>query len=104
MLRTSWSRSFRAPSLSDLYSADSESADWAKDYVYCEANGISAADCPNRQYTTTRTSNEDLKEETADTWNFGVAYSPVDDLNLPGLLHHQDRGRDPAELPAVSHL
>ncbi|WP_257978637.1 TonB-dependent receptor domain-containing protein, partial [Aeromonas salmonicida] len=31
---------------------------------------------------TTRTSNEELKEETADTWNFGVAYSPVDDLNL----------------------
>lgn len=82
MLRTSWSRSFRAPSLSDLYAADSFSADWAKDYVYCEANGISAADCPNRQYDTTRTSNEELKEETADTWNFGVAYSPLDDLNL----------------------
>ncbi|WP_139379724.1 TonB-dependent receptor, partial [Zoogloea sp. LCSB751] len=58
MLRTSWSRSFRAPSLSDLYAADSYSADWAKDYVYCKANGISAADCPNRQYDTTRTSNE----------------------------------------------
>ncbi|CAM4069286.1 TonB-dependent receptor plug domain-containing protein [Aeromonas bestiarum] len=82
MLRTSWSRSFRAPSLSDLYSADSESADWAKDYVYCEANGISAAACPNQQYTTIRTANENLKEETADTWNFGVAYSPLDELNL----------------------
>ncbi|MDO2948110.1 TonB-dependent receptor plug domain-containing protein [Aeromonas simiae] len=82
MLRTSWSRSFRAPSLSDLYSADSFSADWGKDYVYCQANGIAAADCPNQQYDTTRTSNEDLKEETADTWNFGFSYSPLEDLNL----------------------
>ena len=103
MLRTSWSRSFRAPSLSDLYSADSESADWAKDYVYCEANGISAADCPNRQYTTTRTSNEDLKEETADTWNFGVAYSPVDDLNL-SLDYYTIKIEDVIQLNSLQSL
>jgi iron complex outermembrane recepter protein len=82
MFRTSWSQSFRAPSLQDLYAANADSADWAKDYVYCQNNGISAADCPNQQYTTVRTSNEELKEETANTLNFGASYSPVDDLNF----------------------
>ncbi|MBZ6067305.1 TonB-dependent receptor [Aeromonas schubertii] len=80
MFRTSWSQSFRAPGLDDLYAADSYSADFAKDYVYCQANGI--ANCPEEQYSTTRQSNKNLKEETADTFGIGVAYTPLDNLNL----------------------
>ena len=58
-----------------LASDDSESADWAGITSTAGQRHLSAATDPNRQYTTTRTSNEDLKEETADTWN-GVARRP----------------------------
>ncbi|MGL5567324.1 MAG: TonB-dependent receptor domain-containing protein, partial [Plesiomonas sp.] len=80
MFRTSWSQSFRAPGLNDLYAADAQSADFAKDYVYCQANGI--ANCSEAQYETTRQSNKNLKEETADTFTIGAAYNPLDNLNL----------------------
>ncbi|BCN22959.1 TonB-dependent receptor plug domain-containing protein [Vibrio alfacsensis] len=82
MFRAGAGMGFRAPSLSNLYGADSESNDYAKDYVYCEANGISDAECPEKQYTTTRTSNEDLDAETSTSFNFGVSYSPIEDLGL----------------------
>ncbi|MGF1687965.1 TonB-dependent receptor [Photobacterium japonica] len=82
MFRAGAGLGFRAPSLSNLYGADSESNDYAKDYVYCEANGISDADCPEKQYSTTRTSNEDLDAEKSRSFNFGISYSPVDDLDL----------------------
>ncbi len=82
MFRTGTGMGFRAPSLSNLYGADSESNDWAKDYVYCEANGISDAECPERQYTATRTSNEDLDAEKSLSFNFGVSYSPIEDLDV----------------------
>ncbi|CAJ1780173.1 Vitamin B12 transporter BtuB [Aeromonas hydrophila] len=80
LLRTSWSQSFRAPGLEDLYAADADSADFAKDYVSCQANGV--ANCPEEQYSTVRQSNKNLKEETADTFGIGAAYSPIDNLNL----------------------
>ncbi|KAB0670035.1 TonB-dependent receptor [Aeromonas veronii] len=80
MFRTSWSQSFRAPGLNDLYAADAQSADFAKDYVYCQANGV--ANCSEDQYMTTRQSNKNLKEETANTFTIGTAYNPLDNLNL----------------------
>lgn len=80
MFRTSWSQSFRAPGLNDLYAADAQSADFAKDYVYCQANGV--ANCAEEQYETTRQSNKNLKEETANTFTIGTAYNPLDNLNL----------------------
>ncbi|MGL5298587.1 MAG: TonB-dependent receptor domain-containing protein, partial [Plesiomonas sp.] len=80
MFRTSWSQSFRAPGLDDLYAADSFSADYAKDYVRCNATGT--ANCPEKQYDVTRQSNKNLKEETADTFTIGAAYNPLDNLNL----------------------
>ncbi|MGL4921542.1 TonB-dependent receptor [Aeromonas sp. 30P] len=80
MFRTSWSQSFRAPGLNDLYAADAQSADFAKDYVSCQANGV--ANCAEEQYETTRQSNKNLKEETANTFTIGTAYNPLDNLNL----------------------
>ncbi|GHA59955.1 TonB-dependent receptor [Photobacterium aphoticum] len=82
MFRAGAGLGFRAPSLSNLYGADSESNDYAKDYVYCEANNISDADCPEKQYSTTRTSNEDLDAEKSRSFNFGLSYSPLEDLDL----------------------
>ena len=86
MFRTSWSRSFRAPGLDDLYAADSFSADFAKDYVSCAANGTT--NCPEEQFDTTRKANKTLKEETADTFTIGTAYNPIDNLNLSLDYYH----------------
>ncbi|MDF5326828.1 TonB-dependent receptor, partial [Vibrio parahaemolyticus] len=82
MFRTGAGLGFRAPTLSDLYGADSFSSDYAKDYVFCSQNGISASECPETQYDVTRTSNEDLDAETSVSFNFGISYSPIDDLDL----------------------
>ncbi len=82
MFRAGAGMGFRAPTLSDLYGADSFSADYAKDYSYCSANGISNAECPETQYDVTRTSNEDLDAETSVSFNFGVSYSPIEDLDV----------------------
>ncbi|MDS1910713.1 TonB-dependent receptor plug domain-containing protein [Vibrio parahaemolyticus] len=82
MFRAGAGMGFRAPTLSDLYAADSYSSDFAKDYSYCSANGIAYADCPETQYDVTRTANEDLEAETSVSFNFGVSYSPIDDLDV----------------------
>ncbi|MCG6220512.1 TonB-dependent receptor domain-containing protein, partial [Vibrio diabolicus] len=66
----------------DLYAADSYSSDFAKDYTYCAQNGISYADCPETQYDVTRTSNEDLDAEKSVSFNFGVSFSPIEDLDV----------------------
>ncbi|CAM3029868.1 TonB-dependent receptor [Vibrio mytili] len=82
MFRAGAGLGFRAPTLSDLYSADSFSSDYAKDYAFCTANGIAFADCPESQYDVTRTSNEDLDAEKSVSFNFGASYSPIEDLDI----------------------
>ncbi|MGR5353049.1 TonB-dependent receptor [Vibrio campbellii] len=82
MFRAGAGMGFRAPSLSDLYAADSFSSDWAKDYVNCAETGTSNANCTERQYDVIRQSNSDLEAETSTSFNFGVSYSPVEDLDL----------------------
>ncbi|WP_062265456.1 TonB-dependent receptor plug domain-containing protein [Endozoicomonas arenosclerae] len=76
MFRASAGQGFRAPSLSDLYAADSFSADDAKDYVKCDKDGV--ANCEEEQYNVTRKSNADLKAETSTNYNLGVVFSPID--------------------------
>ncbi|WP_116644865.1 TonB-dependent receptor [Salinivibrio sp. HTSP] len=82
MFRAGAGMGFRAPTLSDLYAADSQSSDYAKDYVSCEANGTADADCPERQYDVIRKSNKDLDAEESVSFNFGVSYSPLENLDL----------------------
>ncbi|NIY88384.1 TonB-dependent receptor plug domain-containing protein [Vibrio campbellii] len=73
---------FRAPTLNNLYAADSRSADSAKDYISCAKEDISDADCPVIQYDVIRKSNEDLDAETSRSFNIGVSYSPIEDLSV----------------------
>ncbi|WP_095497106.1 TonB-dependent receptor plug domain-containing protein [Paraferrimonas haliotis] len=74
VLRGSYSEAFRAPSLDQLYAATSFSAESAKDYVQCDAQGISEADCPSRQFDTYYSSNDNLGPETSKYANVGVAW------------------------------
>lgn len=81
VLRASWGQGFRAPSLSDLFAADSFSADSATDYHYCEVQGTAIADCKAKQYDVTRTANQDLQPETSDFYNLGLIWNITDNLS-----------------------
>ncbi|MCH1929003.1 TonB-dependent receptor [Shewanella sp. A25] len=81
VLRGSWGQGFRAPALSDLYAADSFSADYATDYHLCDLQGTAAADCRSVQYDVTRTSNENLEAETSDFYNLGAIWNITDNIS-----------------------
>ncbi|QIR14861.1 TonB-dependent receptor plug domain-containing protein [Shewanella aestuarii] len=81
VIRASWGQGFRAPALSDLYAAESFSADYATDYHYCELQGTSPVDCKAAQYDVTRTANPDLKAETSDFYNLGFVWDITDNLS-----------------------
>jgi iron complex outermembrane recepter protein len=81
VLRASWGQGFRAPSLSDLYAADSFSADKATDYHYCDVLGTPVADCKAKQYDVTRKANDQLAPETSDFYNLGLIWDITDNLS-----------------------
>lgn len=68
--RASAGEGFKAPNLTSLFGAPSESADPTIDNVFCDARGI--ADCPSRQIDTLRTSNPDLEAEESESFNIGM--------------------------------
>lgn len=82
MFRAGAGMGFRAPSLSNLYAADSFSSDYAKDYVNCSATGTPEDSCKERQYNVVRKSNSDLDAETSTSFNLGFSYSPIEDLSM----------------------
>ncbi|RTR34170.1 TonB-dependent receptor [Shewanella atlantica] len=81
VLRASWGQGFRAPSLSNLYAADSFSADTATDYHYCEQQGTPVAECSAKQYDVTRTANSELQPETSDFYNLGAIWNITDNFS-----------------------
>ncbi|SFC29855.1 TonB-dependent receptor plug domain-containing protein [Pseudoalteromonas denitrificans] len=82
MVRASYGEGFRAPSLSVLSAADSYAADYAVDYVYCNAQGIAFADCNQSQYDTTRQGNADLDAEESTTINLGLVWNVSDSFSV----------------------
>lgn len=68
--RSSWGEGFKAPNLTSLYGAPSQSSDPTIDTALCAEQGI--AECPSRQIQTLRTSNLDLVPEDAETFNVGM--------------------------------
>ena len=108
ILRSSYAKGFRAPGLTDLYAADAFSADYAIDYVHCAEDGISASACADnssyaRQYDSTHTSNKDLDAEKSTSYNFGVVFTPIDDLNL-GLDYYNIEVTDMVYYPTLQEL
>jgi iron complex outermembrane receptor protein len=81
VLRASWGQGFRAPALSDLFAANSNSADKATDYHSCELSGIAPSDCKSEQYDVTRTANKDLQPETSDFYNLGAIWNITDNFS-----------------------
>ena len=99
-LRSSFGLGFRAPTLSDLYAADSFSADDATDLVRCRANNIADAACPEEQFFVTRTSNEELDAEKSTSFTFGVVVNVTDTLDV-GLEYYNITIEDVIEMQTV---
>ncbi|MGV6851423.1 MAG: TonB-dependent receptor [bacterium] len=79
-VRGSYGQGFRAPTLDILTQKDSESADSVRDPQSCINQG-QPANC-SLQINGTRTANPSLSSETSDQFAFGVAYEPLDWMNL----------------------
>lgn len=82
LFRASWSKGFRAPSLSELLAATSYSATFATDYVACREQGIAPSDCQSRQFDNLQESNPNLGPEESTYINAGVVYSGIDNLSV----------------------
>lgn len=72
VVRASYGKGFRAPSMDELYGLEAYSAAFAVDYVFCDANGIDP--CNEAQYDTYISSNSELDPETSTAYNIGVAW------------------------------
>ncbi|MBA3564227.1 MAG: TonB-dependent receptor [Gammaproteobacteria bacterium] len=91
LLRASYGEGFRAPSMSQLYSAPVQSFNNAVDTTQCQNSG--QADVPTDQlppghpcltvqYQNFSGGNTALDAELSDTANVGVVWNPLDDLSL----------------------
>ncbi len=90
VVRASWGKGFHAPSLTDLYAADSFSADSATDFHYCEVNDTSVSDCKSKQYDVTRKANQNLEAEKSDFYNVGVIWDLTDNLSAKVEYYNLD--------------
>ena len=82
MLRGSYTTSFKAPTLPELYSGNSISYVTLEDTVGCEANPADKYKCEAKQYQVNYSGNEKLDAEQAETFNLGFVYEPLDELEL----------------------
>jgi iron complex outermembrane receptor protein len=98
LLRSSWNRAIRAPSISDLYYPstvglwleEDPCAGSSPEYsqAQCANLGVSAdqygnvTENPAGQYNATAGGNSELDPEKATTFTFGVAVTPIKDLEL----------------------
>jgi iron complex outermembrane receptor protein len=73
LFRASWGEGFRAPNMTNLYSAASFSAEPAVDLVFCEANNIDP--CANGQADSFSGGNDELQPELSESYNLGVAWA-----------------------------
>ena len=74
LLRGSWGEGFRAPNMTNLYSARSFSAEPGTDTVKCRADGTPLDLCPERQFNSFSGGNPDAKPETSESFNVGAVF------------------------------
>jgi len=82
LIRASYSKGFRAPSLDELLAQTSFSATSATDYVACKSQNIAPEDCKARQFDNLVESNADLGPEESTYINAGIVYSGIENLSV----------------------
>ncbi|HHW4681374.1 MAG TPA: TonB-dependent receptor [Xylella taiwanensis] len=98
LLRGGWNRAIRAPSITELYEANTIGLWDGSDpcggatplftQAQCANTGVTAAQYghvtanPSGQYNEISGGNQNLKPETADTWTLGFAATPIKNLDL----------------------
>lgn len=83
MIRSSWGTGFKAPTLSELYQGQSAGYPKAVDAVLCPpGTPDSDPNCALEQRETLSSGNRNLKQETSDSFNFGVIVEPVKSLSF----------------------
>ena len=98
LVRASWGKGFRAPSMTELYSARTQSFDGAVDTFRCsldpaDTNGDGRPDvdpntlpagnpCVLTQYQNLSGGNTKLDAETSDQWGAGFVWNPLQDLSI----------------------
>lgn len=81
MLRGSWGKAFRAPSLVQLGLGPTQESPGLIDTARCALTGA-AEDCQPQERTVELSGNPDLKPEKSDSYNLGIVWQPVDALEL----------------------
>ncbi len=80
-LRGGYAEGYAAPDLTLINAEDAFSADFVTDFVRCEQQGVSQADCPQIQTNATAIGNPDLDSENSRQWSAGMAFEPTSWLN-----------------------
>lgn len=78
-VRGSWAQGFRAPSLAQVGLGPSEKSVFFVDRYRCEATGL---DCESLDYNIQFSGNPDLEAEESESWNVGVIYAPLQELDV----------------------
>jgi iron complex outermembrane receptor protein len=81
LIRGSYGTGFRAPLLSELYSAQTLSYPSFIDHVACAANPGSVY-CQAQQYQVTSGGNPNLKQETSTSYTLGTVFAPTGNFNV----------------------
>jgi iron complex outermembrane receptor protein len=87
LVRGKYGTAFKAPTLSDQFQGFSGSYGYTTDYYRCGLEGYTPADTEGCQYDNeqiyiTKEGNPDLEPITADTWNVGIVWAPINNFSL----------------------
>ncbi|AER56038.1 TonB-dependent receptor [Pseudoxanthomonas spadix BD-a59] len=108
LLRGKYGTAFRAPTLSDLFQGRSTAYSYVPDFYRCSlpANGghtpddISGCAYNSEQIITARAGNTGLESTSADTWNAGFVWAPMDTFSFSADYYSWKIEDEPRQISA----
>jgi iron complex outermembrane recepter protein len=95
LLRAKYGSAFKAPTLSDEFQGPSTGVQITPDYYNCALQGYGVTqvqNCPSKysdsQYTVVTSGNTKLQPITANTWSYGLVWSPVARMSVTADYLH----------------
>ncbi|WP_192954832.1 TonB-dependent receptor [Gallaecimonas mangrovi] len=90
LLRASWGKAFRAPSMNQLFASSSISFDYGLDQTYCASHDDADYCTEDEQFKTYYASNQDLQPETAKSYTAGFVWNITNNLSWEGTYWNFD--------------